>query len=326
MLNKLGKTDLQTSKIVYGCMGGAGAFGEQKEKDSIEALQTAYDLGINFFDTAEGYGDGYSEQLLNKALKNHRKDIVILSKALPVNVGKENLIAACERSLKNLGTDYIDIYLLHWPNRDVRLEESIEALNILKKAGKIKNFGVSNYGEQDLTDITKISDSICVNEVAYNLFFRAIEYGTLPTSINNNIPVLCYSSLMQGLLAGKYKNIIDFPDNRARTRMFDSRTRLQCRHGENGCEDELQIALDGIWNVVKETPYSMEELSVGWLKKQIGVGGIIVGTRNKEQSLGLKKLIDVDLDKDLVNKLTEITNNLKIALGSNIDMWDFRTR
>ncbi|MCY1151510.1 MAG: aldo/keto reductase [Sphaerochaetaceae bacterium] len=326
MLEKLGKTDLYTSKIVYGCMGGAGAFGSQEEKDSIEALQTAHEVGINFFDTAEAYGNGYSEQLLNKALGHVRKDIVILSKAATPNVGKDKIITACERSLKNLGTDYIDIYLLHWPNREVPFEESLEALELLKKQGKINHFGVSNYGELDLKDAVSKSSSIAVNEVAYNLFFRAVEYGTLPTSIENDIPVLCYSSLMQGLLAGKYKDIKDFPDNRARTRMFDSRTRLQCRHGENGCEAELAEALKNLWSIVDNSKYSMEELSVGWLKKQQGVGGVLVGTRNKSQSLALKKLIDVDLDLDVINELTKITNKLKSALGPNIDMWDFRTR
>lgn len=326
MLEKLGKTDLYTSKIVYGCMGGAGAFGSQEEKDSIEALQTAHEVGINFFDTAEAYGNGYSEQLLNKALGSVRKDLVILSKAATPNVGKDKIITACERSLKNLGTDYIDIYLLHWPNRDVPFEESLEALELLKKQGKIKYFGVSNYGELDLKDAVKKTDQIVVDEVAYNLFFRAIEFGTLPTCIENNIPVLCYSSLMQGLLAGKYKDIKDFPDNRARTRMFDSRTRLQCRHGENGCEAELADSLEKLWALVNSTDYSMEELSVGWLKKQQGVGGVIVGTRNREQSLGLKKLIDIDLESDILNEITKITDDLKSALGPNIDMWDFRTR
>ena len=219
MYNKFGQTDLRTSPVVYGCMGGSGAFGEQKEKDSIEALRTAYDVGINFFDTAEAYGHGYSEQLLNKALGDKRKDIVIIDKVVQEHMKKDELMSACERSLKNLGTDYIDMYLLHWPVYDVPLDERLEALELLKKQGKIKYYGVSNFGKQNLEEILP-KGSICANEVVYNLLYRCIEDEVLPVCKKNSVPVLTYSSLMQGLLAGKYKSLSDFPASRARTRMF----------------------------------------------------------------------------------------------------------
>ena len=323
---RLGRTDLMTSTIVYGCMGGAGAFGEQDERDSIEALREAYDQGINFFDSAEAYGDGYSEQLLSKALKEHRKDIVVLSKAGVGNLSRDKLIAACEGSLRNLGSDYIDIYLLHWPNRDVPFEESLEALQKLKAEGKIRYYGVSNFGVRDLSDIFSIDDSICADELAYNLFFRAIEFETLPLCKAEDIPVLCYSSLMQGLLAGKYHSINEFPENRARTKMFDRRKHSQCRHKEDGQEALGEKLLQDLWSMVESTGLTMEELAVGWLKKQPGVGGVIVGTRNKAQSAALRKLIDIELDDSIAEKLSDISSDLKNALGPCIDMWDYRTR
>ncbi len=176
MREQFGKTDLLTSPIVYGCMGGAGAFGVQEERDSIQALQTAYDVGINFFDTAEAYGNGYSEQLLHKALGEKRKDLIISSKVNKEHLSKDDILTACDRSLRNLGTDYIDIYLLHWPNRDVPLAESMEALKHLQKQGKIRYYGVSNFGKLDLSESLELGD-VVTNQLPYHLFHRAIEFA-----------------------------------------------------------------------------------------------------------------------------------------------------
>ena len=325
MYKKFGNTDLMTSPIVYGCMGASGAFGDQEEKDSLNAIRVAFDEGINTFDTAEAYGHGYSEQLLAKALGNKRNEIVIIDKVDAKHLHKADLIEACNRSLKNLGTDYIDMYLLHWPKSEVRVEEKVEALELLKKQGKINYYGVSNYGINNLKEILNETE-ICANEVVYNLLFRCIEDEVLPFCKKNQIPILTYSSLMQGLLAGKYKSLDDFPQNRARTRMFKDTPSNNCRHGELGCEAEGKEALERIWEIVYQSEYSMEELAIGWLKAQEGVGGVIVGTRNAKQSKDLRKLLDINIEKCWLDSLTLATNKLLKALGSNIDMWDHRPR
>ncbi|SFA74183.1 Predicted oxidoreductase [Poseidonocella pacifica] len=320
MSNTFGKTDLVTTKVVYGCMGGAGAFGAQEEKDSIEALQEAHNVGINFFDTAEAYGAGYSEQLLGKALGDKRADLVISSKVARENMAPGDIIEACDRSLKNLGTDYIDLYMLHWPNRDVPLAESIGALKTLKEEGKIRWYGVSNFGSQDLDEALALGE-ISVNQLPYHLFSRAIEFEVQPKCEAANVPIMCYSSLMQGLLAGKYKSLQDFPVDRARTRMFDHRKWADVAHKEEGAEDAGQELLDALWKLVGDTGLSMEELAIGWLKSRPAVGGVIVGTRNGEQSRGLKKLLDVQLDDGVLKALDDASERLKQELGADIDMW-----
>lgn len=320
MKKQFGKTDLMTTPIVYGCMGGAGAFGAQEETDSIEALREAFNVGINFFDTAEAYGGGYSEQLLNRALGDKRSDIVISSKVARENLAPDNVIEACERSLKNLGTDYIDLYMLHWPNRDVPLADSIGALKKLKEDGKIRWYGVSNFGSQDIDEALGLGE-ISVNQLPYHLFFRAIEHEVQPKCDAAGVPIMCYSSLMQGLLAGKYKSLDDFPADRARTRMFDHRKWSEAVHGEEGAEEAGQELLDTLWRLVDETGLSMEELAIGWLKSRAAVGGVIVGTRNGEQSRGLKKLLDVELDGQVLQTLTDASDRLKTELGRDIDMW-----
>lgn len=325
MKRKLGKTDLKITSIIYGCMGTSGAFGQQEEKDSLEALREAYNAGINCFDTAEMYGNGYSEQLLKKALSDKRQEFVIIDKVAPGHMKAAEMEEACNRSLMNLGTDYIDLYLLHWPVYDVPIQERVETLEKLKKEGKIRYYGVSNFGPQNMDEIAPIGD-IKVNEVSYNLLVRACEFEVAPRCVERNVPILCYSSLMQGLLAGKYQSLSDFPDNRARTKMFNSQTHSQCRHGGPGAEAEGEEALKAIWALVKETGLTMEELDVGWLKAQKAVGGVIVGTRNAEQSKALGKLLAIELDQKLIDRLSAATDKLKAALGPSVDMWDYRSR
>ncbi|MEL6520528.1 MAG: aldo/keto reductase [Pseudomonadota bacterium] len=320
MNKQFGNTDLVTSPIIYGCMGGAGAFGAQEEKDSIEALQEAFDVGVNFFDTAEAYGKGYSEQLLSRALGDKRSDIVISSKVAKENLAPADIAEACERSLKNLGTDYIDLYMLHWPNRDVPLADSIGALKTLKEEGKIRWYGVSNFGSNDIDEAVSLGEMSC-NQLPYHLFFRAIEFDVQPKCEAASVPVMCYSSLMQGLLAGKYKSLQDFPVNRARTRMFDHRKWAEVTHTETGAEAEGQALLDILWSLTTDAGLAMEELAIGWLKSRSAVGGVIVGTRNGAQSRDLKKLLDVSLDPGVLDALNKASEPLKSALGNDIDMW-----
>jgi aryl-alcohol dehydrogenase-like predicted oxidoreductase len=315
-----------TSKIVYGCMGGSGAFGPVEEKQSIEALQVAFDEGVTFFDTAEMYGDGYSEQLLAKAMNNKRKEITIISKVSPEHLSKKKLKESCERSLKNLKTDYIDIYLVHWPNREIPFSQYIEALTELKQEGKILSYGVSNFGVKDLDDIYQLDNNICVDEVCYNLFTRAAEFELIPSCKEKDIPIFTYSSLMQGLLTGRYKHLDDFPDNRARMHLFDSRKRTQSRHGGYGQEAIAQKALDQIFKIASETGISLSNLAIGWLKSKSAVSGVIIGTKNAEQSHNLRNFINLELDSEVVKKLDDATLDLRNALEGNIDPWDFRTR
>lgn len=318
MKELFGTTDLMTTPIVYGCMGGAGAFGAQEETDSIAALREAFNVGINFFDTAEAYGEGYSEQLLSRALGNKRQDLIISSKVAMENLAPDDLIAACERSLRNLNTDYIDLYLLHWPNRNVPFADSIGALKELQAQGKVRYYGVSNFGSKDLSEVLELGE-ISTDQLPYHLMFRAIEFDVQPLCESNTVPIMCYSSLMQGLLAGKYRLLNDFPVNRARTRMFDYRKWDQCVHKEQGAEEAGQEVLDSLWRLVSETGLSMEELAVGWLKNR--VDGVIVGTRNADQSRALKKLLDVALDDSILSELSSATSVLKEQLGNDIDMW-----
>ena len=174
----LANTDIKVSAIAFGCWAIVGGFnwGPQDEKDSLDALRTAYDAGINFFDSAEGYGNGRSEQLLARGLSDVRDRIVIATKVSPRHFVPHDLRAACERSLRNLNSDWIDLYQLHWPNRALPIDETLGVLEDLKQQGKIRAYGVSNFGPKDLAGCLATPYAINSNQLAYNLLFRAIEY------------------------------------------------------------------------------------------------------------------------------------------------------
>ena len=200
----------------------------------------------------------------------------------PQNLSFSKLIKACERSLKNLKTDYLDLYQIHWPNPAIPLTETCEALNKLYQEGKIRAIGVSNFGCQDLQKILKENMRIVTNQLPYSLLFRAIEYEILPLCQKKKIGILCYSPLMQGLLTGKFKSAKEVPATRARTRHFSYR-RPFTRHGEKGCEKLTFSTVNKLGQVSKKLKLPLGQLAIAWLLHQPGVKSVIVGARSPKQ-------------------------------------------
>ena len=159
LYRKLGQTGIDVSVIALGCwpFAGGGYWGEQDDQASIATVHAALDAGINFFDTAEGYGRGHSERVLGEGLKGRRHQAVIATKVSASHLSAEGVAQACEGRLANLQTDYIDLYQIHWPNWTIPLAETVEAQAKLKRLGKIRAIGVSNFAVQDLGDILALA-------------------------------------------------------------------------------------------------------------------------------------------------------------------------
>lgn len=323
---ELGNTHLSVSKIALGCWGFAGGsmWGPQEEADSIDTVAAALDAGINFFETAQGYGDGYSEEVLGKALVGRRHRAVIATKIRPVDVSNKGIEAACERSLRRLQTDYIDLLQPHWPNRNVSAEETVQAFTKLRETGKIRAFGVSNYGVGDLSEILRYGE-VASNQLPYSLLFRAIEYEVQSLCIQGNVSMLCYSTLLHGLLTGKYRQPADIPDGRARTRHFSS-SRAQTRHGGGGCEMEVFAAIEQIRGIAADIGQPMSLVSVSWVLHQPGVASVIVGARKAEQISQMATVAGLRLDNQTVRMLSAATEQVKRILGTNPDMWMSESR
>jgi len=168
----------------------------------VAALKLGLDLGITLIDTAEMYGSGGSERVVAEAVKGRRDETFIVSKVLPSNASRAATVAACERSLKNLATDRIDLYLLHWPG-SVPLAETVEAFEALKRAGKIRHWGVSNFDTDDMEELSSLpSGQNCqTNQVLYNLARRGPDFDLAPWSRARSMPLMAYSPVEQGQLA-----------------------------------------------------------------------------------------------------------------------------
>jgi len=315
-------TEIEGIKVSKFCLGtwnitGDSTWGYQDEKDSIETIKTALDCGINFFDTAEMYGDGYSEKLLGKILSPIRDRVVIASKT--VKAKYDEVINACENSLRRLKTDYIDIYYIHWPSRKIPFEETVRAMEKLKEDGKIKVLAVSNFGRKDLTEILKYYP-VKLNQLAYNLLFRAIEYEILPFCIEKGISVACYSPLAEGLLTGKFTSASEVPVGRARTRHF-SKDRPMSQHNEDGAEEETFQTIKEIRKIAEELNISMTHISLSYLLHKNGVKVVVGGARKASQVKENASAIDISLSEDIMKKLDKATEKLKEKLGKNPDMW-----
>lgn len=320
-------SDLAITRMTFGAWAIVGGFnwGHQEEKDSLDALREAYEQGINFFDTAQMYGDGASERLIHRALGDVYDKIIIATKIVPDDFRYDDVKKACEARIKALQSDHLDLLQLHWPNHDIPVEETMRALLDLKKEGKIRAFGVSNFGQQDLTEALQATEEISSNQLPYNLLWRAIEFEILPTCRKHNVPVLSYSSIMQGLLAGKFKSPKEVPDDRARSRHFSSQ-RTQARHSEAGQEVKTFEAIARIHQLANREGILMAQLSMAWLLAQPGMGSIIVGARNPQQVKDNVAAMKVSLSDETVEELNQITQPLKEALGPNADMWQTESR
>ncbi len=315
-------TDIKVSILALGCFAFAGGqtWGEQNEQDSIQTIEAALGAGITFFDTAEGYGDGYSEELLGRVFAGRRDGVVIATKASQQNLAPKDLEAACEASLRRLKTDYIDLYQIHWPSHEIPLADTVGMLEQLKQKGMIRALGVSNFGVQDFSDLLKLTTPV-TNQLPYNLLFRAIEDGIIPIAEKHTVGILPYSPLMQGLLTGKFKTPDDVPEGRARTRHF-SGERPAASHGEVGAEEETFDTLKELSTIAERLEQPLTYIALAWLLAQRSVPAVLVGARNVDQLEHNVKAAEISLNQETVNELTSVTDTLKEKLGAEPDLWN----
>ncbi len=276
---KLGATDITISAIVFGgWQSGKKQWVGIEDADTIQAHRVAFDKGITTFDTAEGYGNGHSEKILGEALASKRDEIVILTKVGPGNLAAAKVAEACERSLANLGTDRIDLYQIHWPSgvwgtTVIPFEETMGALVKLKEQGKIRAIGVSNFTAAQIADAAQYGRIDAV-QPPYSLFWRQVEQEVAPYAVANNLTILAYSPLAQGLLTGKFGRDHTFAegDVRAANVLFKGDT-----------FQKAQDALDKLRVIADRNGLTLTQLALGWMIAQPQAVAI-VGARNAEQA------------------------------------------
>ena len=335
-------TDLALSVIGTGCwsFGGGDYWGQQDQKDVTDVVHASLDHGINYFDTAEVYNEGRSEISLGEAIKGIRRDrLVIGSKISPSNAYPGQLEKHCEASLKRLQTDYLDIYMLHWPIhphsiRHFTKDEAVistppsaadafESLVRLREQGKIRYIGVSNFSYRRLMEDIPTGTGVVVNELPYNLLCRAIEYDTLPYCREQGIGIIGYMTLLQGLLARIFPSVADIPDWRKRTRHFNCTSTPLCRHGEEGFEVETQETLLAIDQIARNNGVSMAGLATRWVLES-GITCALVGARNLTQLEQNVAAAELKTDSQVITELNEVTGHLKSLLSNHFDYYESR--
>lgn len=318
---RLPGTELKVSVIAMGSWALAGdmTWGDQSEAESIAATRAALDAGINFFDAAPGYGDGLAEERLGKGLVGVRDQAIIATKIGPEAMREGAVAASLDKSLARLRTDYVDLLQIHWPSREVPLAETWGALERLRAQGKIRAIGVSNFGPRDLADALALGQP-STNQVPYALLARSIEVEVLPACARAGVGILCYSPLLWGLLTGKYASPEEVPRGRARSRHFSCQRPLT-RHGEGGCEAETFAAIRALEALAQRLDLPLSDVAVAWLLHQPGVTAVVTGIRRPTQAAHNARAAAVNLDAATLAEVARITEPVKRALGSNVDLW-----
>ena len=316
--------------------GGGSYWGPQDQGDVDKVVAHALDHGINYFDTAEMYNAGASETSLGQALRGRRDQALIGSKVSPSHTRPADLRARCESSLRRLGTDRIDIYMVHWPihANSIRhftddpdliahpptVEEAFLTLAALKAEGKIRHIGVSNFGTRQLAEVNAVGVQLAVNELPYNLLMRAVESEILPYCRLHGIGVIGYMTLMQGLLAGDFTSLDALPPMRTRTRHFSS-LRAASRHGEAGFEQQTWRAVVAIRQIAREERVPLADLAIAWALSNVDVTCVLAGCRTLTQLDENARAVHLRLAPDTIRRLNDAGEEVLRLLGPNPDYY-----
>ena len=317
-LRRLGRTEIKISPIIMGTwQTGKQMWAGIEDRESERAIRAALHAGITTFDTAEAYGNGHSETVLGRALGADRSRVVIASKVFSNHLEYAQVIAACERSLKHLGTDYIDLYQIHWPpgsfgGPEVPLDEPLRALEELKKQGKIRALGVSNFSRDQLAEAAAHSriDSL---QPPYSLFWRQAEAAQLPFCRDNDITVMAYSSMAQGLLTGKFGPELQLAegDHRVANKLFAE------PHYQR-----VQAALEQLRPLAQERGISLGQLALAWVINQPGACAI-AGARNADQATQNAAAATVTLSETELEDIDRIGRIVTEHLDDDPVMWQW---
>jgi aryl-alcohol dehydrogenase-like predicted oxidoreductase len=254
---------------------------------------------------------------LGEALAGHRDKVVIATKVFSNHLRYDQVITACNRSLKNLNTGYIDLYQIHWPSgsmggKVVPIEETMKAMNDLKDQGKVRAIGVSNFSRDQIEEASQYGEIVSL-QPPYSLFWRHVEKDAMPFCVKNNITILAYSSMAQGILTGKFKEGHQFlkGDHRIKNRLFAP---------ENF--KRVQNALKQLLPIAERNSLNLGQLALAWVMAQPNTCAI-AGARNAEQALQNAKAAGIVLSEDELREMDSIGRTVTDYLDDNPVMWNF---
>lgn len=311
---KLANTDLNLSVVTFGSWAAGGwMWGKADHNAAVEAIRASYDVGVTSIDTAPIYGQGESEKVVGDAIRGIPRDkIQILTKygmrwdlakgefafksknneGKDIDIykyaGKESVMKECEDSLKRLGTDYIDLYQIHWPDSTTPLDETFEAVERLIEQGKVRYAGVCNYDAGLMEDAGKIINLVS-DQIPYSMVNRGTDREVIPYCVRNGKAVIVYSPLERGLLTGKMKPGYQFADgDHRKTNPFFTDESI----------NRTNAFLDKLKPLAEEKGATLAQLVIRWTVNHPGVTVALVGARNSAQAIQNAKAADILLTAD----------------------------
>ena len=306
----LGASGMQVSTICLGAMM-FGAMGNRDHDDAVRVIGTALDAGVNFVDTADVYSLGESEQIVGKALRGRRDDVVLATKfGMPMGGEDRNRRGASARwihrsvedSLRRLQTDWIDLYLLHRPDHDTDLDETLSALSDLVRAGKIRAIGSSTFPAELMVEAQWAAERgghrrFVAEQPLYSMLTRGNENAVLPTAQRHGMGVLTYSPLNAGWLSGRAGNPLDSHRATSRPTMYDATI------PENKAKAEAVAALSV---VARDAGLSLPHLALGFVLAHSAITSVIIGPRTLDQLTSLLPAADIQLSRDILDRIDDI--------------------
>nr|WKN35720.1 aldo/keto reductase [Tunicatimonas sp. TK19036] len=323
---KLADTDLSVSAITFGAWAAGGwMWGKTERSEAIKAIQAAYDEGVTSIDTAPIYGQGTSEEIVGEAIKDIPRDKVqILTKfgmrwdldkgdfafkskdnsGKDIDIykyaGKESVIKECEDSLKRLGTDYIDLYQIHWPESTTPIAETFEAVSRLIEQGKVRYAGVCNYNAEQMAEAEK-TVSLASNQIPFSMVNRGVEDETVPYCIEHKKSILAYSPLERGLLTGKITPGYKFQEGDHRANH---------KHFTDEFIKKTNTFLDKIKPIAAEKDATLAQLVLRWTIERPGITIALAGARNADQAVQNAKAINIKLTADELDFISQEVEKL----------------
>jgi aryl-alcohol dehydrogenase-like predicted oxidoreductase len=286
-LRPFGRTGLDVSAIGFGCWEVGGGYGHVEKDEFVRAVDRALDLGINCFDTAEGYGMGASESALGEALGRRRDEAIVVTK-FGMNYrdkpnlrdsSRERVLASIDKSLQRLGTDRVDVFMIHWPDRETPFEETMDALDEVVRAGKARFVGVSNFKQEEIEACMKVR-RVDVAQYGWHMFDRRMDEAIFPYCEDEGIGVMAYGSLAFGLLTGTFTQDMDFgsEDWRARQGKMGSIKLFDTLFGPDTFPANVR-AVDELKGIAARYGRSLPQLALRWAISHPAVSTALVGCR-----------------------------------------------
>jgi myo-inositol catabolism protein IolS len=306
------KNTIQPSKLGLGCWPlGGDQWGRQDDKDSLATIVRALESGITHFDTAQMYGRGHGEELLGRALKGRRDNSFLATKML--YSPKDKVEAAVTASLRRLQTDRIDLLYIHWPKKNGDLAGMMEALEQVRGKGYVRFIGVSNFSVSNMREVMK-SGKIDFHQLCYNVLWRREEAETIPFCRQNNVPIVTYSSLAEGILTGKIPREPAFEqgDHRKFTLLFDK-----------AVWSHVFTAVDKLKLVAEKAGRPLAHCALRWLLSKEGIASVLAGCRKPEQVEQNAAALKGDIEPSVFERMTEISSELSLNIPDegNIFRW-----